>query len=203
MKKRFKGGLYGLLLLVTAILFVEQASFAGSKIETIYENKEGTFGIARVKIATKNAAKAKSREEVLNAVGSPAVELYSAFTSDGAPPTYSDEVSPEDITYYAWLAKNQAYLLGSFTVTGANSKVKAHWEIDGSEVYSEVVEDPLNTPSEKLMKSYWYFAWYKTKAADYTGTAQLRDFKIRVSIWDGSSEVGGTEKEETCKFRAY
>ncbi|HHT9137253.1 MAG TPA: hypothetical protein ACFYEK_08440 [Candidatus Wunengus sp. YC60] len=203
MKKGFKAGLYGILLLVTAVLCVEQASFAGSKVEAVYRSEDGTFGISRIKIATKNASKAKSREEVLSAVAAPAVELYSAFTSDKVPPSYSDEIAPEDIVYYAWVLKNQAHLLGSFTVTGSTSKVKAHWEIDGTEVYSEVIKDPLNTPSENLLKTYWYFAWYKTKAADYSGTAKLRDFKIRVSIWDGSSEVSGTEKEETCKFRAY
>lgn len=209
MSKRFKVGLYGLLLVFTAVLSVGQASFAGAgnKIQKVYESEDGSYGISRIKIPSSAMAKAKTRAEILATVGTPAaVELYCAFTAETTPTDFSDENDTTPVTYYAWNNKNWNYLVGSFAILNKESKVTVHWDLDGTEISSVNFEDALNTPSKKLLKSYWYFAWYKTKKADFTvnpASGSLHDFKVRVSVWDGSSEVAGTEKEDSCKFRAY
>ncbi len=200
MKKGFKLGLYGLLLLFTVVLFVEKASFAGSKMEIVYQNSDGSIGLARMRISGFSKVNAKAKAEArangeFNAAPNPKVQLYSAFTSDKVPAEHSSE----DITYFAWLDKNQAYLIGAFTVTGGSSLVKVHWLVDNDEKAVTVFDDPEEPDGTQLSTSYWYFAWYKGVSGDFTGSSKLHDLRVKVGIWDGSTETNTVHTD--CKFK--
>lgn len=194
--RKLRMSLYGILLAVAVVFVFGETSFAG-KMKIIYD--DGTYGLARMRVPSKAVAlaraEAKANEE-LNAGGpGPKVQLYAAFTSDKVPAAHSSE----DITYYAWLDKNNAYLIGAFTVTGGKSLVKVHWLVDNDEKAEIVFDDPEEPSGTKLDPVYWYFAWYKASPGDFTGPSKIHDLKVEVGIWNGSTETN--KKHTTCSFK--
>ncbi|MBM3437165.1 MAG: hypothetical protein FJY07_13225, partial [Bacteroidetes bacterium] len=196
MMKWFRVRLYGgLLLSAIAMLILAQTSFAGNKVEVVYD--DGTYGLARIKMSAKEKAQVRKelRSEALIAAPKPKIQMYSAFTSDKVP----SEHSSEDITYFAWLDKNNAYLIGAFTVTGGTSLVKVHWLVDNDEKSNTIFDDPEEPDGTALSPYYWYFAWYKADAGDFTGPSKLHDLTVKVGIWNGSTETN--QKSDDCKFK--
>lgn len=194
--KWLRAKLYGgLLLSAIAILILAQTSFAGNKVEVVYD--DGTCGLARIKMSAKEKAQLRKelRSEALNFSPNPKVQMYSAFTSEKVPAEYSSE----DITYFAWLDKNNAYLIGAFTVTGGTSLVKVHWLVDNNEKSQTIFDDPEEPDGTELSPYYWYFAWYKADAGDFTGPSKYHELKVKVGIWDGSTET--YQKSDDCKFK--